>query len=173
MQALTTRSNTGLTLRGLAAFIVAGLLCAIAGVTPVQAEPGAARATATGDERCSLWSASIPGLRYRDCLISRMAGSGSYEVRTGLQVINATRTDRWVQDFQRTIINGRVVSVTGCRIKVHPGNGAVATCWNPPGGRQYLTVFPKGYAYGIGTVADLSSGRSGTAASPLLDLRNP
>jgi hypothetical protein len=163
-----------LTPRGLSALIVAGLLCAIAGVTPVQAEPGVARTTATGvDVRCSPWSASVHGLRYRDCLVSRVGGSGSSEVRTGLQVINATRTDRWVQYFQRTVINGRVVSASACKIKLHPGNGALATCWDPPGGRSYLTVLPKGYAYGIGTVVDLSSGRSGTAASPLLDLRNP
>ena len=94
-------------------------------------------------------------------------------MRSGLQVINATHTDRWVSFFQRTIINGRVVGTTGCKIKVRPGNAAVATCWDWSDGTRYWLLRPGGYAYGNGTVNDLSSRRSGEASSPLLNLRNP
>ncbi len=140
---------------GLIALIASGALWVVA-TAPAQAEGNATR--------CSGWSKSIPGLRYRDCLVPQPFPEG-YGVRTGLQVINATRTDRWVQFYQSTIIDGKVQGTAFCKIKVRPGNNAVANCWEPFG-TGYRLVPSGSRARGLGTAIDLSSGRAGWADSP-------
>jgi hypothetical protein len=138
-----------LVVRGLIALIIGSALSTVAS-TSAQA------ATA----ECSDWSASLPGLRYRDCIVyQRLEEKAGSELRTGLQVINATATDRWVRLVQRTIVSGFVVHTAVCEAKVQPGNNAVATCW-APGGGEMIFVWADNYAYGSGDVTDLSTART-------------
>lgn len=135
-----------------AVMIVAAALPAAAKAAPTIPPPADSYYT-----RCSGWSRSIQGLRYRDCLVPDTEGW----VRTGLQVINATQTERWVTFFQDTLVNGVALDSAYCQVKVQPGDSAVATCWT-----AYVPGPSSGSATGTGAVIDNSSGHGGMATSP-------
>ena len=138
--------------------IASGVLCMAAGTTaqaaPIPVPPN-------DSTQCSAWSTSIPFMRYRECLVHTPASLGA-NVRTGLQVINATHTDRYVHVVAETINrtnDGDYVTTASCDARVKPGNSAAATCWD------YSRFVWSGTAvFGQGTLTDISSGQTGTAA---------
>jgi hypothetical protein len=143
-------------------------LAAFAPMAPATASGSAqadqATTAASAETRCSGWKA-VHGFVYRECLVWQYA-SGGASFHTGMQVRNATLSNRAVYIVQRTIINGHVVGTTYCNWVLAPN--VTMTCWEPSSGMRFL---PDGsYAYGNGTIIDKVSGQSGGTSSPLLDL---
>ncbi len=171
---MTTKLSRRL-LAGLALIVAAGLPVPTVSARAAASAANTATAQAasvpavTATTQCSGWSASIPALRYRDCLVPLDGYDGEF-VRTGLQVINATHTERWVTFVQKTVIGGQVKGTANCKVKVQPGDSAVVTCWEPSPDTYRLIPFGS-YGYGTGTVTDNSSGLTSTASSPVFDLR--